>query len=998
MRPRAASFTTVLLAVVCWFAAAGAVGAQQVTLPPPRPLVAPPVLVPPANGAEAPALLPPGFLDSTLPVSFDQAVGLAAGPDERLYVWERKGQVWFIEDGAKHDHELLDIEEEVGLWGDHGLMGFALDPEFLSNGFLYVLYVVDYHHLTTFGTPAYDPEVSIDGQDTIARVTRYTVDLASGGHDILPGSRRVLIGEDITSGLPICTLSHAAGTLAFGEDGMLLVSFGDGHGLASSNTCLTDGIITTEEDVGRWRAQLVNSLSGKILRVDPVTGDGVPSNPWFDQLAPRAPRSRVWALGLRNPFRFGLRPGTGNADPALADPGTLLIGDVGEGDWEELDVAGTGGVNFGWPAYEGMDPFIDDDPVPPNLDAPNPLFGIGGCTQQHFFFDELLVPDGLLPPSWPNPCDPFVQVPLSVPTFRHSRPVIDWSHVGVSRVAVYDHQGMPLAELIGKDSSVAGQQFGGICSIAGAWYGGAEFPAPYADAWYQADYGAGWIHAIAFDGDDRPVEVHPFAQVAGAVVAVASDDALGRLYYINYLDPTDSKVHEIRFVPGNLPPKAKIVADATWGPSPLRVQFDGTKSSDPEGSALGWAWNFGDGTPISHVPDPVHIFPSVDISMLGDIIASVDDLVPPMPMGLGSLDKETIRDGDIPPPGTTDLKRQYDTFHYGPGIVPDKNGEDWIGYTFSSPRTFYGLLFQEGIQFADDGGWFDSFSVQVRVGSEWNDVPAPMVAPAYVEFDLPTYETYEISFAPVTGSGIRLYGVPGGDFEFISVGELRVIAAPVAWPGLPDNFTVSLRVIDALATDDTAVQEISVDNSPPRVQIDQPDNGSSYPDDAPQLVSLVGTATDAEHALVDLDCSWQVFLHHDDHVHPDPMLDLCSAATTLVPHGADGDVHYYEVRFVATDPLGLKDAVSHFLIPDNDLNLNGIDDAIDILTGTSEDLDDNGVPDEAEADCNGNGLSDVMETTVGLAPDLDGNRVPDECDPLRAEILPHSGVPPLKPL
>jgi glucose/arabinose dehydrogenase len=972
MTSRPAPATSALLAVVCWFFAAGAAGAQQLERPPPQPLVAPPVDAvsageTPQDGAEAPALLPPGFLDSTLPISFDQAVGVAVGPDERLYVWEREGSVWFVEDGVKHDHPLLDIAEEVASWGDHGLMGFALDPDFLSNGFLYVLYVVDYHHLTTFGTPAYDPQVSINGQDTIARVTRYTVDLVGGGHDVLPGSRLVLIGEDINSGLPVCNVSHAAGTLAFGEDDTLLVSFGDSFGAASSNTCLSDGILTADEDVGRWRAQFVNSLAGKILRVDPATGNGVPSNPWYDPLAPRAPRSRVWALGLRNPFRFGLRPGTGKSNPALADPGTLLIGDVGEGDWEELDVADVAGVNFGWPAYEGMDPFIDDDPIPANPDAPNPLFGIGGCAQEFFLFPELLAPDSQFPPSWPNPCDPFQQVPASVPTFQHRRPVIDWSHTGVSRASVYDLQGLPIAEPLAPGASVPGPQFGGIAAVAGAWHGGADFPAPYQDAWYQADYGAGWIHAVEFDANDRPVEVHPFAQVAGAVVAIASDDAQGLLYYINYLDPTDSKLHEIRFVPGNQPPVAKIKANATWGKSPLVVQFDGTASSDPEGGALRWAWDFGDGTPISHLPKPVHIFPTVDISPLGDIVSKLDTMVPPMPMGLGSLDTEVIRDGDYPPPGTTDLKRQ-------------------------------GLYFQEGLQYVDDGGWFDSFTVQVRVGIEWEDVTGLVVSPAYGEFVVPTYERYEISFDPVVGSGIRLYGDPGGDFEFISVGELRVLAAPPAWPGNPANFTVSMRVLDPLATDDIALQDISVDNSPPQVRILNPPNGATYPDDMSQMVSLVGSVLDAEHDAGQLDCEWQVLLHHNDHVHPDPVLTQCLPTTTLVPHGADGDLHYYEVRFTATDPLGLSDTTSHFVIPDNDLNLNGIDDAIDIASGTSLDLDTNGVPDEAETDCNGNGLSDLMETTVGLTPDLDGNLVPDECDPVRLEVLPHSGVPPLKPL
>jgi glucose/arabinose dehydrogenase len=1003
MRVPFTAATTALLSAFFGLSASGPAVAQVVERPAPVPLVAPALELPdelPRDRAEAPASLPTGFLDQTLPLTFNQALGLVVGPDGRLYVWERGGKVWFVEDGVKADAALLDISEEVALWGDHGLLGFALDPDYLRNGYIYALYVVDYHYLTTFGTPAYDPAFTLGNQDTIGRLTRYTVDIAGGFQHVVSGSRRVLIGEDINTGLPVCNISHGVGSLVFGEDGTLLVSFGDGYGLASSNTCLADGIITEMENVGAWRAQLVNSLAGKILRVDPATGDGLPSNPYYSPLAPRAPRSRVWALGLRSPYRFGLRPGTGVSDPSLGRPGTLLIGDVGEGDWEELNVVRNGGTNFGWPSYEGMDPFEDPDPVPANLAAPNPLFGVDGCLEPYFDFEALLVPDGLLPPSWPNPCDPFLQVPPHVPTFQHTRPIIDWSHDGTARVSVYDHQGVAIAQLVGPTSPVSGPQFGGISSIGGAWHSGEEFPLPFRDVWFHADYGAGWIQAFKLDADDRPVAVHAFAQVAGSVVAVASDDATGRLYYLNYLDPTESMLHEIRFVPGNLPPTAVIGFDPGWGAAPLTVSFEGSASSDPEGGALSWSWSFGDGTPDSYVADPVHVFPSEDITMLGDIIASVDELQPPVPMGLGSLDKEVLRDGDIPPPGSPDLDRQYDTFHYGPGFVPDKGGEDWVGYTFPMQRTFYALLFQEGLQYTatGDGGWFDTLEVQVRIGGVWQMAAGMDICPVYTEPKAPGYEIYEIRFDPVAGDGIRLHGVPGGTFEFVSVGELRVVAAPLATPGLPTNFGVTLSVTDPLATTDTATKSISINNSPPQVQILSPDNGAIYPDDQPSKLPLIGFAEDAEHDPGDLICGWQVFLHHNDHVHPDPVDPICGTTATLGLHGSDGDVRYYEIRFTVADPLGLSGSISHYLVPASDLNLNGIDDALDIAGGTSTDSNGNGVPDEAEIDCNANGISDLLELTVGLSPDLNGNGVPDRCDPYVFETLIGPAAMPPKPL
>ena len=68
---------------------------------------------------------------------------------------------------------------------------------------------------------------------------------------------------------------------------------------------------------------------------------------------PASNASRVWVLGLRNPFRWSFVPGTGSTDPAAGDPGLLLLGDVGWSTWEELNLSRTGGENFGWPCYEG---------------------------------------------------------------------------------------------------------------------------------------------------------------------------------------------------------------------------------------------------------------------------------------------------------------------------------------------------------------------------------------------------------------------------------------------------------------------------------------------------------------------------------------------------------------------------------------------------------------------------------------------------------------------
>jgi len=193
----------------------------------PRPLVAPDLPELPAPPpAKAAGSLPPGFLDETVGDDWGQVVGLTCAPDGRLFVCEKLGRVYTVKDGVKQTTPVLDISPEVGAWGDHGLLGFALDPHFASNGYIYLLYVVDHHYLKYFGTSEYSPFKSEDYTDTIGRITRWTVDLAHEPLAVVPSSRRVLLGKDASDGFPICMFTHGIGSLVFGSDGSLLASCG----------------------------------------------------------------------------------------------------------------------------------------------------------------------------------------------------------------------------------------------------------------------------------------------------------------------------------------------------------------------------------------------------------------------------------------------------------------------------------------------------------------------------------------------------------------------------------------------------------------------------------------------------------------------------------------------------------------------------------------------------------------------------------------------------
>ena len=357
---------------------------------------------------------PEGFTRTSWPGDWGEVLGVTPTGDGRFVAWEKAGRAWMVgPDGQASIEPLLDIRDEVGNWRDHGMLGLALDPDFIDNGYVYILYVVDRHHLLYAGTPEYDPEADDYFSATIGRLTRYTATRKSDRSLVDPETRTILIGESINTGLPILHQSHAVGSLVFGRDGTLLISMGDTANYGDTdiggqvpggfvNQALSDGILHPREDIGAFRAQLIDCLAGKILRVDPATGDGVIGNPFYTPTAPRLARSRVWTLGLRNAFRISIAPQTGSTNPADGDPGTIVYGDVGAGVREDAGLVRTGGENLGWPLFEGLDPnggywWTDVR----NQMVPNPLSG-GDCASRSLFRD-LLVEAGRIPS---NPCDP----------------------------------------------------------------------------------------------------------------------------------------------------------------------------------------------------------------------------------------------------------------------------------------------------------------------------------------------------------------------------------------------------------------------------------------------------------------------------------------------------------------------------------------------------------------------------------------------------------------
>ncbi len=575
--------------------------------------------------------LPAGFFISEVSngSAWNAPVGTVFSRDGHwLFVWEKDGRVYVCNrqaDGnyAKQSQAVLDISDEVGGWRDFGLLGFALDPQFESNGYIYVLYVVDRHHLLTGGLSSngYNAATNQYFNATIGRVTRYTTTTSGGNLVAIPSSRTVLIGESRSTGLPILYESHGVGGLVFASDGTLLISCGDGASYNIEdggnidhtyyNQALIDGIIRPEENVGAFRAQMLNSHNGKLLRINPENGDGVSSNPFFDASAPRSAKSRVWALGLRNPFRISIKPGTGSTNPLAGDIGEVFVGDVGWGTWEELNVVKGAGTNFGWPLYEGHTEHWGYR----SFDTQNgdELNTFGPCAgRTHFRFKDLLLQDNEAKnKSVYNPCDTS-QLIGTHNRYIHARPVIDWRHgENNARVGKFDGSGFATSPTIGTAASgVIGSPFEGYCIAGGVWYTGADnsFPPEYKNTFITADYVGNWIRRLSIDFTDVVTRVDNFATNVGDVVCLAENPLDGSLVVVNV---SSNAVRKITFG-GNIPPVAKIKADNYYSPATsLTVNFDGSDSYDQDGSIVNYDWDFGDPGSSSNTsasPAPSHQF------------------------------------------------------------------------------------------------------------------------------------------------------------------------------------------------------------------------------------------------------------------------------------------------------------------------------------------------------------------------------------------------------
>jgi glucose/arabinose dehydrogenase len=248
----------------------------------------------------------------------DRPLDLVSPPgDARLFVVEQGGEVRVIRDGHLLPVPFLDLRAKVRAGGERGLLSLAFHPRYAANGLCYVNYT---------------------DREGDTRVERYRVSSDPDRAD--PGSGHLVVH------IAQPHANHNGGLVCFGPDGMLYIGMGDGG---------------SQRDPHR-NGQNPGVLLGKLLRIDVDHGDPYaipPDNPFVGR---PGFRPEIWALGLRNPWRFCFDPPSGQ----------LIIADVGQNQWEEIDAVPyqRGGWNFGWSLAEGRHPMNAGTPSVTPLTGP----------------------------------------------------------------------------------------------------------------------------------------------------------------------------------------------------------------------------------------------------------------------------------------------------------------------------------------------------------------------------------------------------------------------------------------------------------------------------------------------------------------------------------------------------------------------------------------------------------------------------------------------------
>ncbi|MEV5436839.1 PQQ-dependent sugar dehydrogenase [Streptomyces sp. NPDC052682] len=490
-----------------------------------------------------------------------EPMSLAVLPDRSVLHTSRDGELR-LTDAAGNTR--LAGKLEVYSHDEEGLQGVGVDPHFTENRFIYLYYA------PPLNTPAGDaPETGTAADfapfDGVNRLSRFV--LKTDGTLDTASEKKIL---DVPASRGLCC--HVGGDIDFDAAGNLYLSTGD-----DTNPFQSDGFTPIDERAGRnpaFDAQRsagnTNDLRGKILRIK-VNADGSYSVPEGNLFPPGTDRTRpeIYAMGFRNPFRFSVDQETGilyvgdyGPDAGAADPARGPAGQV-----EFARVTGPG--NYGWPYCTGdNDAYVDYD------------FATGASGAA---FD------------------------CSAPknTSPHNTGLTD---LPPAQPAWIPYDGGSLPEFgTGSESPMGGP----VYHYDPALDSPVKFPEAYDGNFFAGEFGRRWIKRIVTDPAGTVQSINPFPWTGTQVMDMAFGPD-GALYVLDYGTAwfggdDNSALYRIENASDGHSPVAQAAANRTSGQAPLRVRFSSEGTTDQDGDALTYRWNFGDGT-TSTSADPTHTY------------------------------------------------------------------------------------------------------------------------------------------------------------------------------------------------------------------------------------------------------------------------------------------------------------------------------------------------------------------------------------------------------